>query len=149
MRFLKYSVLILTVAVLTDFALAKAYSSPATVLVSPEISFNGVYTSSTYTKNTGLDVRQAYKNSFSTTVLTNPCPKCVIASRVRSTQSSISNPNETINVYPEGFTTVMGQTKHFNDLVNMRGDNLIYVWRVDKTLLKTYHSALWYLNMNA
>ena len=43
----------------------------------------------------------------------------------------------------------MGQTKHFNDLVNIQGDNQIYVWRVDKTLMKTYHSSLWYLNMNS
>lgn len=148
MKYFKYSILLLTIAVFTDFALAKAYSSPASVLVSPEIAFNGVYTSDTFEKNTGEDVRQRYENSFSATAWTNPCNDCQIAARVRATQPSMSNPNETIDVYPEGVVTVMGQTGRFNDLVNKKGDNLIYVWRHDSTLLKTYHSALWYLNMN-
>lgn len=147
MKFLKYSVLILTLAIATDFALASAYSSPAMVDISPTLSASGVYTSSTFTKNTGQSVRQAYENYSSITALTNPCPNCVIATRVRA---YINNPlnGEITEEYPEGITTRMGEVRHFNNIVNYEGDNLVYVWRHDFTALKTYHSALWYLNMN-
>lgn len=147
MKFLKYSVLILTLAIVTDFALASAYSSPAMVDVSPTLSATGVYTSNTFTKNTGQSVRQAYEHFSSITALTNPCPNCQIGTRIRA---YIINPlsGEITEEYPEGIKTRMGDVSYFNDIVNYEGDNLVYVWRHDFTTLKTYHSALWYLNMN-
>src|SRR5574344_2687121 len=79
MKFIKYSLLTLFVAIVTDTALVLAYPSPSGTSYSLQLSATTGQWTEYRTKNTWSV--QTYENISTFTWLTNPCPNCQIASK--------------------------------------------------------------------
>lgn len=144
MKFLKYAMIALVLAVITDISLVAAYPTPsATQIGVIEIKKDsGVY-SRWLTKN--RDGLQTYENTFASTWLTSPCPNCIIG----------TIPYNESGTKWDGITTKMYQKKEFTHNISVvlddpfdKGYNnyRIYNFRVDATLLTTNHAAEWTIN---
>lgn len=136
MKFLKYAILTLLVACITDAVLVSAYSSPSAYSFTRELSKNTSQWTEWRTKNTWTD--QAYKNRRTYTWMTDPCPNCKVAAKPVDGDGDIYS----------GVVTSEGQTKTFTDTtaISAPNDFRLSIWRVDVTLLTTAHSATWTIN---
>lgn len=136
MKFLKYAVLILLVAVVTDMALVSAYSSQSGIGISYTLNGNTATYTQYMTKINLLP--QTYRNGSMDTALTHPCSNCKLAVRAHNENGDMSS----------AITMVMGETKTFNSptSVNMEGNYRLEIWRYDFTLLDTYHNGYWTIN---
>ncbi len=105
------------------------------VNVTRELNKNNPSMTEYFTKNKFL--RQSYEHYSSLTRLTDPCPKCKIATKLHREGGDSSSI----------FITVMGEKIFFNDAFTYYGNYKLEVWRYDFTFLNTFHSGLWLLNI--
>lgn len=147
MKFIKYSIISLLVAVATDATLVAAtkYPTPPTTFIIEQLAANGsvVYTR-WLTKN--VNGAQTYYNTYTATWLNSPCKKCQVA-----VKPYIENGDSW-----EGFFSTMDMTHEFNNNMSYVHDELIFgeaynnyrlgINRVGPTLLTTYHNAEWTIN---
>ena len=136
MKFIKYSLLTLFVAIVTDTALVLAYPSPSGTSYSLQLSATTGQWTEYRTKNTWSV--QTYENISTFTWLTNPCPNCQIASKPGTSSGDLY----------VGVVTKIGQTKSFTDPTSISSpdDYRLYIYRFDTTLLTTYHRSVWMIN---
>ncbi len=127
MNFIKYSIVVLFVAIITDVALVFAYPSPSVVAVLMDLKGNNSQNTAYKTKT--INSKQYYKNYSAITWLTNPCTKCEISTRA----------NDTI-------ITKMGETKYFTMNSYYTGDYRLILKRNDMSALTTNHTGEWYIN---
>lgn len=139
-----YKVLIffLSLSLFLSYGMVKAYSSPNTVSTSNTNLKYQTYSNSVgtyYTKNTTNMNTQGYKTLTASTWLTNPCPNCVIASRVHTDDNG---------AYSAAITTSINQTKTWTEVTVLPANWIIEQMRFDYTLLTTTSTGTWYLNVN-
>ncbi len=134
MKFLKYALLTLILAIVTDVAFI--YAAQPQVVISYALDKNAVQKTSYRTKDTWT--AQYYENLETYTWLTNPCPNCKISAKPEDIDG---------NLYV-GIVTSAGQKKQFTDptTISSPNDYRLNIWRLDTTLLTTYHTAIWYIN---
>ncbi len=133
MKFMKYALITLIIAVATDILMIYAYPSPPSTSLVYQLKKNNIQQTDWKTKNTWTT--QKYKNTRTYTILTDPCPNCYIASKPIDASG---------NVY-QGIVTSEGQTQNFINSA-LPGDYRLNIWRSDPTLLTTIHSAIWTMN---
>lgn len=146
MKFLKYSVITLLVAVITDLSLvAASYPTPsATVTGFVDLPANKtpVYTRWLTKNKNGF---QTYYNSYTSTWLNNPCQNCQVATK----------PHNEAGVTWDGFATKMGDTQQFTHNIatvlsspydETYNNYRLSMFRADSTLLTTSHSGIWTIN---
>ena len=107
----------------------------AGILLDYELTKNKAVLTSKRTKKT-YSV-QEYYNSSAITTLSNPCTDCKIAVRVWNSKYDWSSSRITI----PGKTYEIGRTTHA-----IPGEHQLQIARYDFTLLKTEHTAFWYLD---
>ena len=139
MRFLKYAMLTLLVAIIADASLVFAYDSPTIQATNPQLQRNNPYYTSYVTKTTWT--KQKYSNQDTYTALTNPCPKCIIETILYTDSGDKSM----------SFLNNAGDVFYFNDAESWTLPNnyRLYLRRYDITALTTYHWGLWYVNSNS
>ena len=136
MKFIKYSLLILLIAIASDALLVFAYPSPPYMSIIEQLQQNSISETDWRTKNTWT--AQTYQNTDTFTWLTNPCLNCQICAK----------PEDIGGDMYVGVVTKQGQTKQFTDPTSISSPNdyKLKIWRVDTTLLTTYHYAKWTIN---
>lgn len=136
MKFMKYALLTLVVAIITDAAMVLAYPSPSGTALYYELSKNSIQKTDWRTKNTWTP--QTYQNTRTYTWLTDPCPNCKISAKPVDSGG---------DVYV-AVVTSEGQTKQFTDPTSISSPNdyRLNIWRLDVTLLTTVHTAVWKMN---
>lgn len=136
MKFMKYALLTLLIAVATDIAIVFAYPDIyATVLVR-ELDKNNEQFTDYFTKHTWTT--QTYENLSTYTWLTSPCETCKIGTRPYTEDGD----------YGVSIFTTLGQKKSMGDPTSFMEPNnyRLLIWRSDSTLLTTNHSAQWIMN---
>lgn len=136
MKFLKYALSILAVAIITDAFIAKAYAAPTQVAVIRELVRNNSIFTDYKTKNTWST--QTYYNSKSYTWLTNPCPNCKVSVRPYTEGGDYGTTMETTT----GKTVSLNRPTSFGSPDNYR----LLIWRSDTTALDTHHEGIWKIN---
>ena len=129
MKIVKYALLTLLIAVITDIAIVLAYASPPSYNLIPTLIKNNSQYTPWLTKN--VEKVQKYKNISSITPMTNPCTNCKIATSLTGSNTIFSK---------------MGEMKNFNELSYFAADYRIMIKRSDITAFNTYHSGTWYVN---
>lgn len=134
MKFLKYALIIFVVALITDATIVLA--GVPTVGITHELDGVNVKKTSYYEKDTWTT--QKYSNKTASTWLTDPCTSCQIGAKPGTSSGDLGS----------GVVTITGQTKSFTDPTSLSspGTYRLSIWRVDATLLSTYHTAIWTLN---
>ena len=145
MKIIKYTILSLITAVILDAVFVKAYDSPYIVLVSDALVGNNEYDRGTFTKTHGSDVHQSYENRYSGTATTSNCVKCKIKTTLYG-RIDLGGGIYT-NLVSNSPVTKMGEVAHFNNSADLAGDYTLKLQRYDWTILKTYHTGVWYLNV--
>ena len=136
MKFLKYSLLVLVLAIAADFCLVSALTEDASATyISETIEPNEDYSYTAYMNKT-KESQQSYYNMDTYTTITNPCPKCVIAVKF---QKNDGDHCERAVVQGQ---TVYAQLTSFA----LPGKYRIGLRRSDLTLVTTYTFGLWTWN---
>ncbi len=136
MKYLKFSLIILAFAVITDFVITEAasdYPVVSSLYITPHLDKNnGQFTS--YRKKTKISI-MSYNHISSKTALTNPCNDCKVAAK----------PFTEGGDYGSAVLTVAGGSASFTENTGMQAPGVyrLYVWRYDFTALTTYHTARW------
>lgn len=137
MKFVKISMIILAVGILTNGIMVKANindaNAPKEVYVYEEIKAGSLVTATgrTWTKDDWSS--QTYKNSKTLTTITNPCKDCKI-------KATVVNGNFTSSVI-----TTMGQTKIFES-AGFEGIWALTLERSGITAVKTTTTGTWTIN---
>ena len=136
MKFLKYALITLILAVITDLTLVFAYDTGAVQSIHPELSGNNTYYTSYYTKT--YETRQRYYNESTYTGLTNPCPDCKVQIRLHTDDGDFSI----------AYLSKTGSNTRFTDSTvwYLPNNYRLSLKRFDFSLLTTYHFGLWYVN---
>lgn len=137
MKFIKYSLILLTVACFLNFLCAYAYPDIyGTVLIRDLVRNEGQYTG-IFTKHTIS--KQTYETYETYTSLTNPCPNCQVAVTLHNMNGDASG-------------AVLAKIGAVKDLITVGtstgipGDYRLYLKRLDFTALNTHHTAHWVIN---
>ncbi len=135
MKYLKISVSVLLLAIITNFTIANAGVIFSRITVIEFLEKDKVNYTQYYEKN-NLSYSPTYENVDTFTSLTNPCPNCKILVRALE-----ENGDQTA-----GLLTVMGKKYMFLDTAPVPGNWRLSVQRYDFTLLNTTTKGYWYLN---
>ncbi len=136
MDFIKYSLVILGVAILSSVAITSARDAK----IVPEIGVNYILKknnaqwSNYHTKETVSS--QRYYNDDTFTVLTNPCSTCKIETKLYLSGSQVGGT----------LITTKGQTKNFGDVSSYLGTYRLSLKRYDYSPLDTHHFGYWKIN---
>ena len=136
MKLLKYALLTLLVAIVTDGIVTYAVST-SSVFGSYELSGNsqlvGNYAEKEYAG------QQKYTNQKTYTALTNPCENCHVTVIVENSEGADSG----------GITLASGETGYFNNTATyVTGNYRLKLRRVEASLLTTSNYYQWYINNN-
>lgn len=137
-KYLAITFFVLTIAIVTNYVIVEAatYPSPVGTSFSKELDKNQAQYTFWRTKTNYS--RQTYENLDTFTKLTDPCPNCKIGAK-----PFLDNGD-----FHSGIVTTLGHVGKFSSTSSTLGNYRLSVWRVDATLLTTYHSALWTMNSN-
>lgn len=134
MRILKYALLTLLVAIITDGVMVYAVSTSSVFgdfHLKGNVSQTGNYVGKEYYG------QQKYVNLKTYTSLTNPCPNCHVTTTIIKSDGAASG----------GMTTATGDTTLFtNTAIYDVGNYKLKQVRVELTALTTYHYYQWYIN---
>lgn len=133
-RYLKFSLIVLTLSIMSSLVLTNAYASPGfTTYVQVTLpTATNTWDGSWRTKNT--DITQQYAHEFSSTMLTKDCTDCMVSTDLYTEDGKISSA-----------VTIKGNIADLRDSFN-QGDYRVKLWRVNPGLLKTTHTGTWYIN---
>lgn len=137
MKFIKYSLILFAIAVITDLTLISAYSAPVSQVLYYDIPRGDTIVSSYYTKNYSAVVPQYYENTETWTALTDPCSDCRIVASVKNERQ---DKLFTVN------SITMGHLKSFGSGSSSLDNYNAHIYRSDGTLLTTSHIGVWYIN---
>lgn len=137
--YFKITFIVLILSIATNYVLTNAttYPSPVGTSFSKELTKNQAQYTAWRTKTNYST--QTYENLDTFTKLTDPCPKCKIGAK-----PFLDNGD-----FHSGIVTTSGNVGKFSSTSSTLGNYRLSVWRVDTTLLTTYHSALWTMNSNS
>lgn len=139
MKFIKISMVILVLGVITNIAIVKAVETrgvdtPELVYVYEELKRNEPKDMSVHWKKVN-EANQLYSHGTTETTMTKPCPKC---------QIKVFAKNE-IGGATSAAITVMGQQKYL-ETGGYAGMWYLNLQRFDSTLLTTKTGGTWTLN---
>jgi len=136
MKFLKYSIIILVVAVVTNYTLASAYASPSTVAIIVDLEKNEEQWTEYKTKTTWST--QTYEHISSITWLSNPCNDCLVRTISCQENGDCSG----------AVTTIAGQTRRIDNptSINVPHNYRLNLKRDNWSALTTHHNARWNIN---
>ena len=136
MKYIKYSLIILVIAIMTDIYFVSATVYP-TVGIALTLTKNQPYTTSLYEKNNNNC--QTYEHTYSFTAITDPCTDCQILVTPKNSSG------ETFTSYLTKMNNTYVFTKN-SGLTCQPGNYKISIKRNDTTLMNTSHSAAWNIN---
>lgn len=140
MKFIKISVCILMVSIIASNVIT-ANAGNNNRAVTPQVyTYVNLKKNEEYTMEERYQKRtytnQTYRNSSTSTTLTNPCKNCVI--QVRAFYSS--------GGATPGVMTKMGDGEHYLENSDILGEWYLKFKRYDFTVVNTTHGGVWYLD---
>mgnify|MGYP004531892893 CR=1 FL=1 len=134
-KLLRYSLILLTICIVSDLCVTKAYkySTASGVALNYDLKYNS-FTDSPYRSKVDWQ-NQTYQNIGSHTAISSPCNNCQILTKLAT---------ESGNLF-EGRVTVAGQTTTLYG-GNYPDDFKLMLKRNDVTLLTTTHTGFWTIN---
>ena len=148
MKYFKLSLVILAVAIISSSIAPRAIVAVKKILYSVELSGDSVYKSERYfPKEDGYTPK--YEHNTSLTVLTNPCPKCQIQTKI-FLQGKETDDTSTAVVTTMGTTATFTAASFSLPFALATPENpqwyRINLKRFDFTILKTSHTGYLWLN---
>lgn len=138
MKFIKYGIIIVIVAVVTNILVS--FASSSSIVYTLTVNYNldkGNMTRTPWIEKVDYTY-PTYEHLLSRTILTNPCTSCKI----------LAKPYDDDGDVYVGVVTVMGETQTFRDPTSISSPNnySLGIQRLDPTLLDTFHSGIWTVN---
>lgn len=136
MKYIKLSLTVLLLAIVTNFVMVKAGVIYSRLTIIEFLTKQETNYTRYFEKNDWFV--PSYENVDTFTSLTNPCPKCVILVRAHEKGGDAT----------AGLLTKMNNTYTFSNTSPVPGEWRLSLSRYDATLLNTTTKGYWYLNEN-